>query len=78
MGESKMTAEELLNELAQIIDLPEIEDDEITVRMLEDKTGMNNKTCRVTLERLTSAGKLTKRLARNPDGRQVMAWRKVV
>jgi len=50
--------DELLDKLFQELEEPEIPEGAITVRMLMDKTGRIEKTCRALLDRKVREGKM--------------------
>jgi len=71
-----MTENELLLELEQLLGIPEIEPDEITVSMLAEKLKISPKNVRERLKAMVEAGQLTSRLVRLPDGYRCIAYRK--
>ena len=71
-----MTENELLLELEQLLGIPEIEPDEITVSMLAEKLKISPKNVRERLKAMVEAGQLTSRTVRLPDGYRCIAYRK--
>jgi len=72
-----MTENELLRELAQELNIEPIRDDEVTVRMLAMKLGIETNNARAILESKVKAGELVKRKARTPQGYQTYAYKKI-
>lgn len=72
-----MTEEELLNELTKEIYVERIKDNEITVRMLSIKLGINTNNARNILNSKVQTGELQKRLAINEFGYKVYAYSKI-
>lgn len=71
-----MTENELLCELEQLLGIPEIEPDEITVSMLAEKLKISPKNVRERLKSMVESGQLTSRTVRLPDGYRCIAYRK--
>ena len=71
-----MTENELLLELEQLLGIPEIEPDEITVSMLAEKLKISPKNVRERLKSMVESGQLTSRTVRLPDGYRCIAYRK--
>ena len=71
-----MTENELLCELEQLLGIPEIEPDEITVSMLAEKLKISPKNVRERLKAMVDSGQLTSRTVRLPDGYRCIAHRK--
>ena len=71
-----MTENELLMELEQLLGVPEIEPDEITVSMLAEKLKISPKNVRERLKSMVESGQLTSRTVRLPDGYRCIAYRK--
>jgi len=71
-----MTENELLVELEQLLGVPSIESDEVTVAMLTEKLKISPKNVRERLNALVESGQLTSRTVRLPDGYRCIAYRK--
>jgi Fic family protein len=75
---SKKEHETLLSALESEIKLPDIEEDEITARMLSATTGLAESTCRRFLNDKVKDGALKTRKVRLSDGKIAFAYSKVV
>ena len=72
-----MTENELLNELARELSVPEIESNEITVKMLAERLNVTGRTAYQQLMDMVEAGKLKKRYVKTKGSRKVLAFSKV-
>ena len=71
-----MTENELLNELAKELYIPSIESDEVTAQQLADRLGMGYQYVANQLKNKVTAGELTVRTVKMPDGKVAKAYRK--
>ena len=71
-----MTENELLAELANELNFPPIEPDEVTCKMIQDKIGLSDTKVMDRLNEKVKAGLLTKRRVKLPNGHVVFAFRK--
>ena len=71
-----MTENELLSYLVELCEVPPIEPDEVTPKMLAARIGKTDDRARDQLNRLVSDGVLTKRKVRLLDGSTGYAYRK--
>jgi GTP-sensing pleiotropic transcriptional regulator CodY len=71
-----MTENELLEELAKELYIPSIEPDEITAQQLADRLGMGYHYIANQLKKKVTAGELTVRTVKMPDGKVSKAYRK--
>ena len=74
--EEKMTENELLNELAKELTLPDIEPDEVTAVMLSESVNCSWSKAASVLKTKLAAGELTARKVRTPEGKIATAYRK--
>ena len=72
-----MTENELLEELARELSVPEIETNEITVKMLADKLNVTTRAAYTQLMDMVELGRLKKRYVKVNGSRKVLAFSKV-
>lgn len=72
-----MTENELLEELYKELNVPEIETNEITVKMLADKLNVTTRAAYTQLMDMVEAGRLKKRYVKVNGSRKVLAFSKV-
>lgn len=72
-----MTENELLEELARELSVPEIETNEITVKMLADKLNVTTRAAYTQLMDMVEAGRLKKRYVKVNGSRKILAFSKV-
>lgn len=74
--EETMTENELLEEIARTLAVPEIEADEVTAQMVADRTGISWSTADRYLKTQYEARQLDMRRVRLPSGKFATAYRK--
>jgi len=72
----EMTENELLDELARELSLPDIEPDEVTAVMLSESVNCSWSKAASVLKTKLAAGELTARKVRTPEGKIATAYRK--
>lgn len=72
-----MTENELLEELYKELSVPEIETNEITVKMLADKLNVTTRAAYTQLMEMVESGRLKKRYVKVNGSRKVLAFSKV-
>ena len=70
-----MTENELLDLLSAELTLPDIAQDEVTVKMLAERSGRSDSAATDLLKGKVSAGVMTCRKVRGASGHPVMAYR---
>lgn len=70
-----MTENEILDLLSAELELPNIEPDEVTIKMLEQHSNRSDRTASLLLKQKVDAGIMTCRRVRGPNGRPVIAYR---
>jgi len=71
-----MMENEILDLLAAELNLPDIAPDEITVKMLVERSGRSESAVSDLLKAKVSSGDMLTRRVRGPSGHPVMAYRK--
>ena len=77
MNISKDDYNELLSELVNECSLEDIEQDEVTVKMLAEELHSTERHAHQILSTKEQEGKLTSRFVRSSEGHRVKAYRKV-
>lgn len=72
-----MTEDELLNDLIKENYVERVKENEVTVRMLSTKLGIDSNNARAILNAKVKSGKLKKRLARTESGCKVYAYSEI-
>ncbi len=70
-----MTENELLDLLSAELELPDITPDEVTIKMLAERSGRSESAVSDLLKRKVAAGEMTTRRVRTPSGHPVTAYR---
>jgi DNA-binding Lrp family transcriptional regulator len=77
MNITKEDNKELLNALAQEMEVPPIDENEVTSVMLAEKTGITDDACRRRLHKKFTSGLLTRRRVRLPNGTIAYGYKEV-
>lgn len=72
-----MTENELLEELYKELNVPEIEPNEVTTKMLSEKLNITNRAAYTKLMSMVEAGKLKTRYVSVNGSRKMLAFSKV-